>query len=557
MPIQPLNIDIKQAVTSPQRPPSRDSYLGAARRAFESGDQESARILIQKAKELGPIDDMSQRLTAGADSALWRATNPAASMSGKHQILAGFGKAFTDVALGARQIAGQATEQEAAIKRQRDQSLMSTGLGRMGNMGGLVAMGAATSFVPGANTLIGAGIQGALLGALQPTVDGESRSANAAIGAGAGVAGQALGGALARPLAQRAANNSPMRKFLSDAVDEGYSIPPSYAGGSLPLRMAEGLSGKNKSNQLATIRNQGMTNHLAARAIGVNGDLTDEAIKDVIDNAFESGYEPIKRIGRITTDSRFMQTLDDIIYRFRGATGSFPGFVDDTVTPRLNALKVADFNSDDAISAIKAARSGASKAFRDGDNNLGLAYKEAAEAIEDQIERYLANYGPTPGLQQRIGAPVSGLLDRFRNARTIMAKAFEVDRAFNGANVNAMKLAQALAKGAPLTDELQTVAQTATQFGDVMRVPRSGYANPFTVVDAGAGAMAASLSASSGRIGPLIPYIGLEAGRIGSRSLVLSRPVQRAMASQLKPTQSSRMVEALLKSSAMTPALSN
>src|SRR5690606_12670210 len=123
-------------------------------------------------------------------------------------LLAGAGKAFTDLGRGVRDVGydmgfgsqdGRAAlDADIAGSRQRDAALMHTGGGLLGNIGANVIATAPALAVPGANTVAGAGLLGAGLGAFQPTVGDESRLANAAISGAMGAAGQGVANAVGR-----------------------------------------------------------------------------------------------------------------------------------------------------------------------------------------------------------------------------------------------------------------------------------------------------------------------------------------------------------------------
>lgn len=137
-------------------------------------------------------------------------------MSGLQKFGAGFGKAFPDLARGGEQLArGFAAvsplygallpgneqrrgelEQEQALVKERDAPLMATGAGMAGNIAGNAIGTAPMMMIPGMAGYKGAAATGAVFGAMQPTTPDDSRAMNTAVGAGAGMAGQALGSAL-------------------------------------------------------------------------------------------------------------------------------------------------------------------------------------------------------------------------------------------------------------------------------------------------------------------------------------------------------------------------
>lgn len=138
------------------------------------------------------------------------------SMSTTEKVLAGAGKAFNDVGLGVKQLLdkpavalqnvfGGKTASESAEQTQRainesrttDAPLMDTTAGKVGNVGGSVAVALPAMMVPGAQGFAGAALTGATQGFIQPVADGESRLKNTTIGAAAGAGGVAAGRVIA------------------------------------------------------------------------------------------------------------------------------------------------------------------------------------------------------------------------------------------------------------------------------------------------------------------------------------------------------------------------
>jgi hypothetical protein len=155
-------------------------------------------------------------------------------MSGGEKFLAGFGKAFSDTGRGIKQVGAgignavglvgdstvSALKQQEAESRARDAALMDTGAGLAGNVSGYVgqaltlpvgglAAGASKAGLATAGGLLArapaaeAALYGLAQGALMPTVEGESRAGNAALGGLMGYGGtkamQLAGKALQAP----------------------------------------------------------------------------------------------------------------------------------------------------------------------------------------------------------------------------------------------------------------------------------------------------------------------------------------------------------------------
>jgi hypothetical protein len=188
--------------------------------------------------------------------------------------------------------------------------------------------------------------------------------------------------------AQQALRNQVLQK----AQSEGYVTPPSAGNPSTSNRLLEGIAGKIKLSQESMMRNQPVTEKLAARALGQNPDapLTQGALQVIRKEAHDAGYLPVKAVGEIATDSKFLDDLVGITKTAQGASRSFPGLkppseIDDVV----NTLAQDKFDASDGIDAIQYLRDLADDAYSGGNRQLGKAYKTASKAVEDMIERAL------------------------------------------------------------------------------------------------------------------------------------------------------------------------
>lgn len=506
----------------------------------------------------------------------WDDIDPTKGMSGTEKFLAGAGKAFTDAARGVQQIipAGAALggagldeqgnptdpaaaqfyesenqrqrdlQQEIDESRRLDAPLMRTGAGIAGNIAGNIAMAAPTMAVPGANTVTGAGVIGAIQGAVQPTATGESRAQNVATGAVAGAAtqgafnvgGKILHGAAASNVAKTAARKTEdavKNEVIREAKEVGYVLPPSQAKPSLLNRFLEGVSGKIQTAQKASIKNQDVTNDLVRKALGLNGDapITPGVLAQVREQAGDA-YQAIKDIGKPLVSTRnYRQTLAKIGSEWNAASKEFPNLVKDKEIKEL----VGDLNKkyispEGAVEMIKKLRFDASANIKNSDDSvkmaLGFAQKKAANALEDLIESNLQKSGQ------------GGLVSQFRKSRELIAKAHAVEDALNEStgNVSARYLGKLLDKGVPLTGELRTAARFAKTFEKAAQdVEKVGSLPGFSPLDVAAGGIA---SAASGN--PAL--LAAVAGRPAIRSVILSKPYQNAFTTpSYKPSQMLRL----------------
>jgi hypothetical protein len=397
--------------------------------------------------------------------------DPTEGMSGVDKFRAGMGKAMVDLGRGAGQLVGLVSRDDVAESRKRDAALMDTGAGMAGNLAGNVAMLAPTAMIPGANTVAGAGVVGGVAGMLQPSTSTRETLTNVGLGAAGGAAGQAIAnkvpgllqGRVDKAAATQAGNAQKFAAARAGAKD-GYVIPPADLEPGALSEAVSGLSGKIKTAQVASQRNQQVTDRLAREAIGLKAgdELSSDTLQAIRNQAAAQGYAPIRSAGTVQADQQLGTALDAIVATRKGASRSFPGLGKtnmhgkpvDEVVDLVDALRVKQFDAGDAIDATKVLRETADKAYRAGDRELGKASKGAADAIEGMLERHL----------QAAGNPDA--LKAFRDARTLIAKTYTVQKGLNTqtGQVAAAKLAQDLAKGRPLSGELKTVAEMATAF---------------------------------------------------------------------------------------------
>lgn len=276
----------------------------------------------------------------------------------------------------------------------------------------------------------------------------------------------------------------------------------------------EGVSGKVKTQQAHAVKNQNLTESLARKAMGMSDEapITQEAMQGIRNAAYQKGYEPVSKVGVFETDRVYMKALDDIAADYKGAARSFGKAVPDEVGQMVDSLKVGAMDAGDAIKMTRILREDASKAFASGDKALGKATRKASDAIEDQIERGL----------EAAGKDGAAMLKEFRDARTLMAKAHSVEESIRkSGKVDAKAFAKMLQKGKPLTGELKTIGEFARHFPDVAGVPKAGWSNPITALDAFGAAGMAGMGA-----GPMA--VALPAARLAARQAVLSKPMQGA-----------------------------
>ena len=512
----------------------------ALRNADAAGDTEAARTIAQAIKaQQGDQRPFIQRLMQDG---------PAGLVRGAGSIGATLLTPY-DLAVGNTKSIGNPERRQAM-----DEALKSMGVDTEGMLygGGKLAgeiagtAGAGGAIAGGARLLPGAAKAAPLLDAMRTagfSAGGATGASGAALrAAGGGVAGGASAGMVnpeeagtggvvgavmpgALQLAGKAGTatgrlmrgpeQSPeLAAAVQAAQGAGYVIPPTQAKASLGNRLIEGMAGKISTAQNASARNQGVTNKLAAEALGLPADakLTPDLLQEVRTQAGRS-YARLGSTGVITPGEAYGKALDKIAEPFKLTAEAFPGAAPSPVLSLVESLRSPAFASASAVEKIKQLRTLADDSFRTGNTDVGRAAKSAAGALEDAVESHL----------QTIGAPE--LLKEFRDARQLIAKTYTVEKALNPASgsVDARKLAAQLNKGKPLSGDLLTAAKFAAQFPKASQAVEGMGSLPQTSpLD---WAMGGSLSAATAN--PL-GMLGVVA-RPAARSAALSGPVQRGL----------------------------
>jgi len=374
------------------------------------------------------------------------------------------------------------------------------------------------------NTLVNS-IGGAAGGAATEAGAGPALSITAGMLGGAG-ATRAVASAQNKvaAMALRQQQNAVRDQTIDTARGAGYVISPSETNPGAINQALEGIAGKLSTRQLASQRNQEVTNQLARQDVGIpeSMPITKELLAQLRQQAFTKGYEPVTRVGPIRPGGAYRRALDDIESKYTGASSSFPDAVRNEVGKMVEGLRVRQFDAGDAVKMTQILRDDASKSYASGDKALGKAQSAAAGAIEDQLERGLQGQG-------KAGAT---MLDDFRDARRQMAKTHTLESALveGTGNIQASKLAAALRKGAPLQGGMKLAASAAEAFPKNMQSPETMGAvpgiSPLDVMSgAGMGAMGAAATGSpSGAMLAALPAI-----RPIIRSMLLSAPYQNSM----------------------------
>jgi hypothetical protein len=331
--------------------------------------------------------------------------------------------------------------------------------------------------------------------------------------------GAALGAALPvalRGLSSLAAGapiNPGRASAVSAARDAGYVVPPTDINPNALNSVLEGLSGKIKTAQAASVKNQPVTNRLAAGDVGLDATqpITRDALAGVRKDAGQA-YAAVKNTGTVAADDTFSNALDNIASKYKSAGDAFPGLDKSEVPDMVAALRQKSFTASGAIDAIGVLREKSAQAFASRDTALGKAARDAASALEDQVGRHLEATGQDPAL-----------LQAFQDARQKIAKTYSIDKALNPStgDVSAINLGKQLDKGAPLSGGLKTAADAGLALKESMQ-PLTRAPNALSPLD-----YATTLGSAVMSGNPLKAIAAGLAVRPATRALLLSQPYQK------------------------------
>ena len=315
---------------------------------------------------------------------------------------------------------------------------------------------------------------------------------------------------------------------VASAQSAGYVVTPGSLTPTGKNILAERIAGKTHLEQLASIKNQNVTDKLARQAVGIDetAPLTSDTMATIRKTEYTKGYEPVKKLGEIVADNQYVDDLAKIEGIYTGPSKSFPGAVPDEVGKTINKYLVDKFDAGDAVNVTRNLREQASANFNKGENALAKAQIDIANALENQIERSLVNAGRPDA---------HTLLEQFKLSRQRMAISHTLEDAIRegAGSVNAKTLARDLQSGKYMTGELKTIAEFANTFPRVSQAPSSiGTPGAGTMlgrsfsgmIGAGVGGMA------GGGPGAMVGSVTPELVSAGMRNYMLSPMGQRRIA---------------------------
>lgn len=240
--------------------------------------------------------------------------DPTEGMSGLDKFRAGMGKTFYDVGRGVGQLIGTYSEKDATDAKKRDAALMNTGAGVAGNIAGGVALAAPTALIPGANTVTGAALVGAGMGAIQPVAEGDSRFSNTALGAAGGAIGQGVANGLGKLVSPVKTALTPEQQRLAQAaLNEGIPLNAADLTGSKALSMTNSvLSNLPFTGGAEAAREAAKKTAFTKAVMAKAGATTDNAAPDTLKSLMDARGQTIGNIAKRSTVNMDNALLSDL-----------------------------------------------------------------------------------------------------------------------------------------------------------------------------------------------------------------------------------------------------
>lgn len=342
----------------------------------------------------------------------------------------------------------------------------------------------------------------------------------AMLGRVAGATGGAESPAAAASRAKLKSLNEPVDKGIAAARDGGLAITPTQANAGMIPKAIESLAGSARLEKMASTKNAPVINKLIRKDVGLADDvpITRDALAKVREEAGKA-YDDVKNAGEVVTDAKYKADLAEITKSYDTSAKSFAHRAENPFQKTLDGLRTDKFDAASAVEEIKLLRGDADKAFRSGDKTLGRAYRQAAEAMDDMLDRHLS----ASGNPQAVAA--------YKEARVRIAKTYAADKALNDStgNINAGVYAREMKRGKPLTGEAETVARFGEQFPkSAQAVERAGATGP-TAFDAMLGVLGGVGGAMAhGAMGGGVA-LPLALARPATRAALMSGPLQRSL----------------------------
>lgn len=455
-------------------------------KADAAGDTEGARILAAEIRRIRSATDIQEPIKIGKDAFPETLRETLQGTDWGTRNIAGAGTTLSNLWEGVKQLAGQSNQDNIRNNRIiREEA-------PIGAITGDIAA-TAIPFALAGNSVRAAGAAGAGYGLTQPVEASSNLDAikgkaiNTVLGGATGAGGQVVANKASGWLANQAnalqllkSQRAPIDATIKEAQEAGYVIPPGQINPSFLNRQLESMGGKIATQQMASSKNQAVTDSLARKAAGLTSDtpITPDTLKAARD-IIKQPYIEISNLG---------------------------------LQPKLDALDAARSEANAAWREYS--RQGTRSALNDY-----RSFSTQAKTIEKEIETDLFK------------ANKPDLMQKFRDARVALAKNHDVESALieGGGTIDARAIARMFQRGDKMTGELKTIGAFANNFGKDIQPPNMmGTPDAHNLKSMLALLMGGGGGAALGPAGIAAGALPLAAGP-AARSIMFSKPMQNSL----------------------------
>lgn len=233
-----------------------------------------------------------------------------------------------------------------------------------------------------------------------------------------GAAGRAIGSNAAPGV------NPTAMLTAKEGMNAGYIIPPNMLQPSFKNQVIESFSGKQATQQIASMKNSEVTEGLVRKSLGIADDVP--LTQSTMENLRKTAGKAYAEVSAVSPNA----------------------------AADLEALKIARNESQGWFKAYN-------RSARPDDLAQAKNFKAQADALENALEAHALAAGKTALVPDLIAA------------RKAIAKTYTVGRALNDASgtVDARILGRMSEKGMPLSDGLDVAGKFASAFPSIMKTP--------------------------------------------------------------------------------------
>ena len=275
----------------------------------------------------------------------------------------------------------------------------------------------------------------------------------------AGVARAARQGRTAERLSEEAYARGPQIEAAQEANRLGIALNPALSNPTLSNQLQAQMAGIPQLNAKLSAQNVTKWSDIARRELGIDpreqlNSKTFEAARERI----AAPYREVEKIGQLMPDEAVSRQISSIrapdVIGGKAAASEVASLVDDALE-RVNS----GMTSADALRNIRQLRNEAQDIYR------GDKLTPAERATAD------AKIGIANALEKLIDMNITdpALLDRFRDARTKLAKSYTYEKATNLATgrVDPIVIAKMIAKDDAMTGDIAAIGRIAANFPEI------------------------------------------------------------------------------------------